>query len=280
MLDQDDGGAIAVARVAHMRGQFLLLAKSDAGERFVEQQQRRPRDQRARQLDALLQTVRQGTGGAIAHLAEVQEADDVFSGGKIFRLDPPRQRRAGDLAQKAGTDAVRQPHQDVVEHGKALEHCQILERPRHAMLRQPRRRHMGEGILAEPHPAPVGPVEPADDVEQRALAGPVGPDHRADLALRDLELDVAQRGDAAERERDVRKRKHRPCGVIASRREQPVPRTGSPGQGRGERRLHKGAIQWKHARACCDHRHANLSLITRPPGRAAAHSLPARGPAE
>ena len=47
------------------------------------------------------------------------------------------------------------------------------------------------------------PVEAADDVEHRALAGAVGPDDRRDLAAVDREADVGDRLDAAEVEVDV-----------------------------------------------------------------------------
>src|SRR5262249_31866541 len=46
-------------------------------------------------------------------------------------------------------------------------------------------------------------IEPGDDVEQRALAGPVRPDHGLDRTSRDVERNTAQRNDAAEANRDV-----------------------------------------------------------------------------
>ena len=55
----------------------------------------------------------------------------------------------------------------------------------------------------EPHVARGRAIEAADDVEQRALAGAVRADERADLAARHLEAHVVERADAVEGERHV-----------------------------------------------------------------------------
>jgi hypothetical protein len=53
-------------------------------------------------------------------------------------------------------------------------------------------------LAAQQHPAVVGLLEPADDLHQRRLAGAVVPEQAEDLALVQVEADVAQRDDRAE----------------------------------------------------------------------------------
>ena len=48
-------------------------------------------------------------------------------------------------------------------------------------------------------PTGVGPIEAGDQVEERRLAGAVGPDQAEDLAGADLEVDAVERLQAAER---------------------------------------------------------------------------------
>src|SRR5207244_9865435 len=55
-------------------------------------------------------------------------------------------------------------------------------------------------------------VEAVDDVEHRGLAGAVGPDDGANLALADVERDAGDRLDAAEGERDVLDREQHIAG--------------------------------------------------------------------
>lgn len=105
------------------------------------------------------------------------------------------------------------------------------------------------GSVRLPAAGGTGLPQPGVD-EQRALAGPIRPDHRADLASCDLELNVTQRVDATERERDAGKREHRPRGAIASLREPPVAGAGASGGRWGERRLvrDEGFFIWKAGR--------------------------------
>ncbi len=78
------------------------------------------------------------------------------------------------------------------------EQADVLERPRDpeggpAMRPQPRQRP-----ALEPYLAQIGREHAGHQVEQRRLAGPVGADDGVDGAGADLEIDVAERVEAAE----------------------------------------------------------------------------------
>jgi hypothetical protein len=90
---------------------------------------------------------------------------------------------------------------DVVEHAHALEEREALERPCHPRLRHLVRIHPRERLAAEDDAPLLRGVDTVDDVEHRALAGAVGADDRPDLVLANVERDIGERLDAAERER-------------------------------------------------------------------------------
>ena len=94
-------------------------------------------------------------------------------------------------------ERVRADH-DVLRDGERREQREVLERARDAELGDAVRGHR-EQVLAREGDAPRRRlVEAAEAVEQRRLAGAVGPDERADLALLDLERQVGEREDPAE----------------------------------------------------------------------------------
>ena len=68
----------------------LFLLDVHARHRLVEQQQRRLRRQRARQLHALLQPVRQPAGRRLADGLDLQEVDDPLDERAMRQLLAPR----------------------------------------------------------------------------------------------------------------------------------------------------------------------------------------------
>src|SRR5439155_24941476 len=126
---------------------------------------------------------------------------------------------------------VAAQHQ-VVEHGHALEQGDVLEGAREAERRDAARREGRDVLALDDDPARVGVVEAADHVEHGRLAGAVGPDHREDLALLDIEAHLRHGLDAAERLRDLAdldERAHMPGGGYAPLPD-PPPRTGCGGK--------------------------------------------------
>jgi hypothetical protein len=120
---------------------------------------------------------------------------DVAKADEFDDLLGPLALRAADAP---GHPVVVQHHQHGLQHAHAAEQARALEGPP-----QP---HPGELVGRAPHRvlaeeldlAGRRPVDAADDVEQRGLARAVRPDHRMDGALADVEIDVAERDQAAE----------------------------------------------------------------------------------
>src|SRR5262249_5188930 len=102
-----------------------------------------------------------------------------------------------------------------------LEEGDVLERPGDALFRGLVRDHPAPPHAAERHAAPARVIDAVDDVQERALAGAVGADDRADLALPDLERHVREGRDAAEGERDVLDAEQDVSGRARQRAHQP-----------------------------------------------------------
>ena len=112
-----------------------------------------------------------------------------------------RRRRAPRLA-RAGADAERR-HLDVLAHGERPERVAVLERAREA--RAGRGGAALQRVTSRPSSSTVpvvGRSKPAEQVDERRLAGAVRPDQADDLVPVQLERDVAQRVHAVERARD------------------------------------------------------------------------------
>ena len=90
-------------------------------------------------------------------------------------------------------------HQHVLQHRHVGEETDVLERARDAVA-QHRVGPLARYLLPCQEDAAAGrAVQPRHDVEERGLAGAIGPDHAHDLARLDMEVDVLHRGQAAER---------------------------------------------------------------------------------
>ena len=87
---------------------------------------------------------------------------------------------------------------DVVEHRHAGEQRDVLKRAGDAERGDLRRTQPGDVAALETDRATGRPVEAADHVEQRGLAGAVRTYDRQDLTATDSDRHVLHRGDAAE----------------------------------------------------------------------------------
>src|SRR5262249_9424761 len=101
-------------------------------------------------------------------------------------------------------------HADVLEDRDLREDVGDLERLGHAEAIEELGRPPREVVAAKAHAAGRGRVESGDHVEQRGLAGAVGPDDREDLTRPNLERDVVERGQSAEVAREPFDLQHRP----------------------------------------------------------------------
>jgi hypothetical protein len=92
---------------------------------------------------------------------------------------------------------------DVFEHGQFGKNFSDLESPGHAPRHPFMRGQAGDIATVECDAAGSRRKESADQVEERGLAGAIGPDDRAQLALCDVERNVAHRDQIAESLGDV-----------------------------------------------------------------------------
>src|SRR6185503_944751 len=175
----------------------------------VEEQQRRLRGQGAPELHALLQAVRQLAGRRLADGLDLEEVDDALDARAIGQLlalrRPPPQR----VEEKVAAHLQQAPRHQVVEHAHPAEEGDVLEGPRDAELGHVGRRQPRAVAPVEDDAALVGMVEAADNVQQRRLAGAVGPDDREDLPPAYLQADLAQRQQRAEADADRLDREQR-----------------------------------------------------------------------
>ena len=195
-----------VAQPAHELREAVALLRVHAGGRLVEQEQRRlASPARARP--------RAGAGRRTAGCARrctrgAAEPDELQQRGGAARA-PPSPRAAGRAcaAACASSPPLRcwcMPTMHVLLRGHVAEQADVLERARHAELCDAVRRQAGiartlPSRLLKRTPPRRGRVEPGEDVEERRLAGAVGPDQGDDGALGDREVDVVDRDQAAER---------------------------------------------------------------------------------
>ena len=182
-----------------VRELFLLLLRQP-GHRLVEEEELRLGGEGAPELHTLLDTV--GTIGhaTLAHRLQVEELDDFLAPAPVTNLLAAQaQRRRQEVLSK-----VEMPSDhEVVEDGHVVEETEVLERPRDAEPRHRVGRPAEERFAAKADRPRCRMVDPADAVEQRRLARAVGADDGKGLAFGDRDVDVLQRVDPAEAQREI-----------------------------------------------------------------------------
>jgi hypothetical protein len=158
----------------------------EATRRLVEQEQPGLRDERAGELDALLDPVRKRRRREVRAVAQPHHVEDL-----------ERLRRSRVPAAAVSAD------EDVLEHRHRAEELEVLERARDALAHDLERGLLQERSAVEEHVARVRPVQPRDDVEGGRLARAVRADEPRDLPLLDVERHAVERDDAAEAQGDV-----------------------------------------------------------------------------
>ena len=139
----------------------------------------------------------------LADVLDLEEVDDSLDRLAVLDFLALRRSDVERLPEQAGLHAQIAAGHDVVERRHALEQRDVLEGPRDALLGRLVRFH-----LAAPDPlvgdgALLRMIEAVDAVQHRRLAGTVGTDDGADLALGDVKADVGQCLYATERQADV-----------------------------------------------------------------------------
>src|ERR1019366_1175162 len=103
-------------------------------------------------------------------------------------------------------DRMRADH-DVFERRHRVEQREVLKRPSDAEARDLVLAQPLDSAALEPDRAKLRPIKSRQAIEQRGLAGAVRADQPADLAARDFEMDIVERDDAAETNRQAFDRK-------------------------------------------------------------------------
>ena len=191
---------IALDRVAEL----VDLAVGEARRRLVHQQEARPGGEGPGDLEALERAERavRPPGGTSAwpspSCAEQLAGDVARRGGP--RASTPMRRSPARSPTLPWLWAPTITFSSSVIDGNRARFWNVRAMPRLAM---PWAGTASRSRAVEVHRARGRVVDPADDVEHRRLAGAVGPDQAADLALVDREGEPVERDDAAEAHRDV-----------------------------------------------------------------------------
>ena len=177
--DHDGGEAELLLQLADLDAHLLPQLGVEVGQRLVEQQHVGPEDERARQRHPLLLAARKLARQA---LAQMLEADQPQGLGDAAARSPSL-----DLAHL-------QPEGDVLRHRQMREERVALEHQAGVALPRRQRRDVA---LAQPH-VPAGRLDEArDDAQRRRLAAAGRPQQHHELAVGDVERDVAHRMDVA-----------------------------------------------------------------------------------
>ncbi len=183
MLDQQDGQAGLPIERGEDRDHPVGLGRAQAGHHLVEQQEFWIGRDRARDLETLAVRQREGGGGLRALVEEIEP------GQHVVRM-PARGGDVGAPQERADDDVVLDRERRKRPHD--LERASHTA-PAHRVGRQPI-----DALAAEGDRSGVGRKHAGDHVEERGLAGAVGPDHRKDIARRDGKANPVDREQAAE----------------------------------------------------------------------------------
>ena len=199
VLHPEEPDPALVADAPQDRGRPCHLGGGEPGQQLVEQDDARPERERHGQLEQLAPAAGEPPRGhrrVLVHLDERRAAR---------RASPPG-RSLHSAAAATFSAAVRS------RNGRGVWNVRPEAEPR-----DPVRGQGADPVLAEPDRARRWPEQPADQVEQRRLAGPVGPDERHDLAFGDREAHPRQDAEAPEAPGDVRAfEDHPPCACSSS----------------------------------------------------------------
>ena len=207
----------AIAR--RWRAERLALGRVQAGRRLVEQQQTRLRRQRPGHADELAVALREIGRARLGGPPEVE------------RARAPRRSPAGRCASRTRSSRPASgpgrrrgsPRRAGRRTARRSATCARARAAARACGARPRRSRPSSST------PPAGVDEAGDRVDERRLAGAVGADQADELALADLEADVAQRVHAAEVDRQPLGGQHRRSGGLARGARRLRERAGSRG---------------------------------------------------
>ena len=183
----------------HIAGFF----RRKPGRRLIQEDELRLHGKRPSDFHHLPNTVREACDRVVPIGLEFKEIDDPLDRATMRHLFPPDGRAEDDLGGKAGPAARVASDQQVLQHGGVFEELDVLECAGDAEFRDFRGPALQEAFSLEPDIPRRRLTDARDQVEQRRLAGPVGPDNGKDLTSLHAEGDVIQRRNPAEADRDA-----------------------------------------------------------------------------
>ena len=200
VLDEQHGHAL-VAQALDVTEQRLGQRRVHAGHRLVEHDHLRVAHQRPRHLQQLALAAGERAGVVRALLQQLEPVEQLLGLRLDLLLLAAPERAEQGLGEVLAGLVLRAQHH-VLHHRHPAQRLGELEGADHAGLGHAGGRGLVERAAVEGPvralPAEVGPVEAGDQVEERRLAGAVGPDQRGDDAALDLEVVDVDGGHAAE----------------------------------------------------------------------------------
>src|SRR5207302_8332608 len=170
-----------------------LLARADPARRLVEEEQPGLPRVGDRDVEELALTLREPTRQRARLGVEPEEREH------LRRLRPHRPIRVGQGQQTPGLALAREDgERHVVERAELVEEVHELERARDTRADPLLHRLLRDVLTAEEDLALVGRQQPADQVDERRLAGAVGADEGEHLALLHAEVHAIPRAELAE----------------------------------------------------------------------------------
>ena len=188
----------SLADVEDEPGHVLGLLEVHPGDRLVEQQQLGIHRQRPPELDSLLDAVGEQGDRILAPLFDLEEVDDVLDPLAVGQLLAPGRTEPHRAGEERAVHPYVATEQQVVDHGHLREQLDVLERAGDAEGGDPVGTDPLDALALPADVTDLGDVDLADGVEDRCLAGTVGPDDREQLAMSDGERHVVDRHHAAE----------------------------------------------------------------------------------
>src|SRR5919108_1954392 len=203
VLDEDHRDGELLTDVEDEPRHVFGLLEVHAGDGLVEEKELGLHRQRASQLDALLDAVRQKADRLLPVLLDLEEIDELLDDSPVADLISLGSSGVDERRQRSVTDVDVPAEHQIVEHSEVLEELDVLEHARHAAARDVLGSIVQDVLAEEVDVAAVGSVEAGQTIQQRRLPGPVRTNNRKELVLIDVERDVDEGLDPGERQRDL-----------------------------------------------------------------------------
>src|SRR5262249_52349971 len=218
VLDHDDGDPAAV-ELEEDGEDVVDFGAGEPRHRFVRDEEPWAGRHRPRQLELAHLDLRQRGGWRVGLRRKAHPLEDAH-------------RFVDDTVPVAATGVLDWDH-EVLQHRHADEGFRNLEAACDAQSRPPVGREARDLLAGEHDPTRVGLERPADAIYERCLSRTVGTDETEALTLPDMEIDRAERLEAAEALGHVLHLEERLDSHVRHRAVTPLPSVGAPAAGRG-----------------------------------------------